>query len=325
MELLDGSTLRDELDNTPSKQLPAEKVKIILQQLVSALEAIHSQGIYHLDISPDNIQLKKAGQVVLIDFGAARQGLSSSTTRAFKLAYAAPEVLAGTHVGPQSDLFELAMMTGEMLSGVLPPSVLERMAGVTLNLSALDEGWRNLLNVALRMEIEGRPASVESWWKSFRETRASVVLTAPKLIKQPPVRKAVILPRNAKPKLRFKPEVKKARRLESLKPSDPGRVRGVPHESSTPPQDAEYSAKDNKTLIAFVLGIVGSCVVGLGAYFVSLGLFQPVSSSTQGDYDQQHKYVQIINIFIFGLVSLVTFFIFVVWFFKLRKKKNKLN
>ena len=99
MELVTGKSLRKELDSQPQKKLSPQKVKEIITYLISALSTVHQQGILHLDIKPDNILLTPEGQLVLIDFGSAKQTFSSSmgtsSTRTFTESYAAPEVLAG--------------------------------------------------------------------------------------------------------------------------------------------------------------------------------------------------------------------------------------
>lgn len=92
MDLIDGGTLRDELDEHPNRSLPEARVEAIVDQLVSALTAIHEKDVLHLDLKPDNILVEPEGTITLVDFGAARQGTSRST-RALTDAYAAPELL----------------------------------------------------------------------------------------------------------------------------------------------------------------------------------------------------------------------------------------
>ena len=78
MELVSGRTLRSEIDEQPGKKLKVERVKQVMSKLVDALSVVHQQNIYHLDIAPDNIMVTPEGRVVLIDFGASRQGLGTT-------------------------------------------------------------------------------------------------------------------------------------------------------------------------------------------------------------------------------------------------------
>ena len=158
-------TLRAELDAAPGRRLQPSRVEAIVGQLVGALEAVHGEGVYHLDISPDNVLLTASGRAVLVDFGAARRGISTKTTQAFKLEYAAPEVVAGKQVGPESDLFELGMMTHEMLTGRRPPPALSRLLGGDWEPDGFAEPWRSRLAAALRLKQAERPASASQWWK----------------------------------------------------------------------------------------------------------------------------------------------------------------
>ncbi|NEP63885.1 MAG: serine/threonine protein kinase, partial [Symploca sp. SIO2G7] len=173
MELVTGKTLKDELKSQPERRLPIKRVEEVMEQLVAALEVIHKAGVYHLDLKPDNVLLNTHGKVVLVDFGAARQGFSSNnSTMAFTEAYAAPEVIAGGDIGPESDIFELGMMLHEMLTGKLPTSALSRLMKDTWEPTDLREPWQSLVMAALQLRSEERPRTVEEWW----ESRGSVVL-----------------------------------------------------------------------------------------------------------------------------------------------------
>jgi len=165
MELINGPTLKAKLAGQAGKKLPLGEVREIMDQLVSALEAAHGKQVYHLDIKPDNVLIDSDdGKVVLVDFGAARRGLSSDSTRAFTLEYAAPEVLAQKEVGPQSDIFELGMMLYEMLTGERPTSALGRLSGENWKPRELEEPWRSLVKDALDLDKERRSPSVHAWW-----------------------------------------------------------------------------------------------------------------------------------------------------------------
>jgi serine/threonine protein kinase len=93
---------------------PGEGVcRRVLDALLSALEALHREGVYHRDIAPDNILLGDDGLPVLLDFGAARRVLSDRTqalTSIMKPHYAPLEQYADASAmrqGPWTDLYAL--------------------------------------------------------------------------------------------------------------------------------------------------------------------------------------------------------------------------
>jgi formylglycine-generating enzyme required for sulfatase activity len=172
MELLQGKTLRDELDAQPGKKLPWGRVEAMAAAMVAALETVHREGVYHLDLKPDNVMLTTDGRIVLVDFGAARQDLSQdpkqkSSTRALTPQYAPLELLNGQPLGPESDLFELGMILHESLTGECPPTVLNRLSQERWEPMTLGEPWRDLLTQALRLERANRPQSVAGWWQGY--------------------------------------------------------------------------------------------------------------------------------------------------------------
>ncbi|MEA5570566.1 serine/threonine-protein kinase [Calothrix sp. UHCC 0171] len=167
MELITGNTLREELEAQVNRRFSPAQIEQIMSALVGALTEVHLQGIYHLDLKPENVLITSEGRLVLVDFGASRQGLSSSTTsQAFTLSYAPLEVMSGRNFGAASDIFELGMMLHEMLTGVLPPSALDRLAGNTWNPQAFAEPWQTLLTSALKLHQKERSQNVKSWWES---------------------------------------------------------------------------------------------------------------------------------------------------------------
>jgi serine/threonine protein kinase len=166
MELITGSTLKDELEKQPDKRFSISKIETIMSALVGALATVHQQEIYHLDLKPDNVLITPENRLVIVDFGASRQGLSGGTTsQAFTLDYAPPEVLSGKNVGAASDLFELGMMLYEMLTGKLPIRALDRILNDTWKADELSQPWQSLLASALQLNPVNRPQNVQQWWE----------------------------------------------------------------------------------------------------------------------------------------------------------------
>jgi putative two-component system response regulator len=121
LELVDGGTLTDRL----GKPMELREVIRVLEQLGSALDHAHAHGILHRDIKPSNVLIHKDGTPVLADFGLARMAgtlrrLTSSGTVMGTPEYMSPEQAADEPVGPTSDLYSLAIVTYEMLTGRVP-------------------------------------------------------------------------------------------------------------------------------------------------------------------------------------------------------------
>jgi serine/threonine protein kinase len=164
MEFLEGRSIKQLMQGKP---LSPEQVTKIMEDLVSALGAVHQHGIHHLDIKPDNVIVQSSGRVVLIDFGAARQGTSFGDTSiaAMTPAYAPLELQARQNYGPETDIFELGMMLHQMLTATLPPSANERLISKQdWEPEGIEEPWRTLIVEATRLRSEDRPKDVRSWW-----------------------------------------------------------------------------------------------------------------------------------------------------------------
>lgn len=132
MELLHGQSLRDRL--LEPELLSRTECERILEQLLEALAVAHYHDVVHRDIKPANIFLTQRvdpvsgierEQAVLLDFGLAR-GLTEETlteTGAFlgTPEYASPEQVRGDkRIGPPSDLYSLAIVGWQLLSGRTP-------------------------------------------------------------------------------------------------------------------------------------------------------------------------------------------------------------
>ena len=131
MEFVEGKSVAGVLE-TEGPMDPA-RVANILKQVCGSLEEAHGLGIVHRDLKPDNIVLcDKAGQhdwVEVLDFGIAKRS-SEVDEREQKLTqqgmvlgtppYMSPEQFTGKPVDRRSDIYSLAVMAYEMLSGGLP-------------------------------------------------------------------------------------------------------------------------------------------------------------------------------------------------------------
>jgi len=124
LELIDGSTLEDELRRRSQMNQPYAWPEIfsIFEPVLEAVAFAHQQGVTHRDLKPSNVMLvQKAGAMSakVVDFGIARRvgdQRHTAATTGFTPRYAAPEQWDGT-IGPTStasDVFSLGLMLAEM-------------------------------------------------------------------------------------------------------------------------------------------------------------------------------------------------------------------
>ena len=118
MEYVEGETLADVLARGEVE--PRRAIQIVCA-VAEALDHAHSAGIVHRDIKPGNVLLGRDGSVKLADLGIAkaveRTDITGTGTVLGTPAYMAPEQLQGGKLGPAVDVFALATMAFEMLTG----------------------------------------------------------------------------------------------------------------------------------------------------------------------------------------------------------------
>ena len=123
MELVRGHTLDDILAkrNAP---LDVRESLAIIAQAADGLAYAHSMGVIHRDIKPSNLMVAENGVLKIMDFGIARvrgsQRLTRSGSIVGTLAYMAPEQLRGEEGDEACDLYSLAIVLYEMLTGAPP-------------------------------------------------------------------------------------------------------------------------------------------------------------------------------------------------------------
>ena len=128
MEFIEGQTLTQWMRDNPKPDL--ETVRGIVEQIAKGLRAFHRLEMLHQDLRPDNIMIDNTGTVKIIDFGSTKVAgimeISTPIERVNLLGtaqYTAPEYLLGETGTPRSDLFSLAIITYQMLTGKLPYGV----------------------------------------------------------------------------------------------------------------------------------------------------------------------------------------------------------
>jgi len=124
-EFIDGVTLAQWIKENPKPAV--QDVIYLVEQMVKGLRALHRRETLHQDIKPRNIMIDKNGEVKIIDFGSCFiSGIAEIATPLERhgilgtAGYSAPEVVLEGKSTTQSDIFSLAVIVYEMLTGEEP-------------------------------------------------------------------------------------------------------------------------------------------------------------------------------------------------------------
>jgi serine/threonine protein kinase len=121
MEYLAGESLRSLMREGRTSDLPG--ILGMARQIASALAYIHSRGIVHRDIKPDNIRVDITGGVKLVDFGIAKSDDLSVTGAGFTVGtpyYMAPEQIRGLKPTHLVDVYAFGVVLFELVTGTRP-------------------------------------------------------------------------------------------------------------------------------------------------------------------------------------------------------------
>jgi serine/threonine-protein kinase len=178
MELIEGKPLSTVIrERAP---LPAEEVTEILYQAAIALQAAHNAGVVHRDVKPANIVVDDDGYARLTDFGISRALSGASLTQTGEVLgtphYLAPEQAQGKPAGPASDVYALAVVGYEMLTGERPFSGESMVATALAHVSQpapqlsddVGEPLRTTVMSALAKDPAQRPQSAAEFAEALR-------------------------------------------------------------------------------------------------------------------------------------------------------------
>lgn len=172
MKLIDGISL-SAMMKWQKHPFTEDEVRRLLPQVLSALKYVHAQGLYHLDLKPDNIMMNGKGHCWLIDFGASKQmsakgiqSLSASTGLCYTPGFAPPEQMNQNtkRIGPWTDLYALGATLYNLLTYQAPPSTDDIMddgpSAFTFPHTVSAE-MRQLIIHLMKQPPKERPQSVE--------------------------------------------------------------------------------------------------------------------------------------------------------------------
>lgn len=191
LEFIDGTTAGKIVNEHPSGLAESRVLPWILQ-LARALDVVHSAGLIHRDVKPDNIIITGAGtdeRAVLVDFGSAREFANSSTSAMTSLVtrgYAPLEQYGRTQrFGPTVDVYALGATAYHLLSGFAPPEAPDRASGDTLTALKESATTNRAIAQALSMTVAGRTQTMTQFIQQLTPETLGATL-APEPDKQPP-------------------------------------------------------------------------------------------------------------------------------------------
>ncbi|WP_284783559.1 serine/threonine-protein kinase [Corynebacterium rhinophilum] len=136
MELIDGGTLRELLAEGGPLTVPA--ALSTLRSVLQGLTEVHSTGLIHRDIKPDNVLITSHHRVKLGDFGLVRARNAQATSNMIvgTVSYLAPEQVTGEDITPATDVYSAGIVLFELLTGTVPFSGDTPIAHATARLYA---------------------------------------------------------------------------------------------------------------------------------------------------------------------------------------------
>jgi serine/threonine-protein kinase len=221
MELVQGRTLRDILNDGP---MPVARAVEIVLQVAEGVGAAHAAGIVHRDLKPGNVMVTERGRVKVLDFGLAKlvgggaiadqPTISSPATVAGVLLgtvdYMSPEQAKGDPIDARTDVFALGAMLYEMLTGTRPfaaahaPGVLHEIVYGTIvpprtRRPEIPAAVAAVVVRALERDLDRRYPSMESLASELRraqvdEAPTGQVAPLPSRAPAPPVTSAPVVP-----------------------------------------------------------------------------------------------------------------------------------
>jgi beta-lactam-binding protein with PASTA domain len=187
MEYLPGRTLKQLIrDEAPLDPVRAIDITI---QILKAARFAHRRGVIHRDLKPHNVIIDESDHAKVTDFGIARAGASDMTETGSIMGtaqYLSPEQAQGLAVSESSDLYSIAVVLYEMLSGRVP---FDAEAAVTIALKHVSEAPPAISTInpnvppeleqvvmwALNKNPSDRPKDADEFVAALEQAKAAIV------------------------------------------------------------------------------------------------------------------------------------------------------
>ncbi|MCI5901623.1 MAG: serine/threonine protein kinase [Blautia sp.] len=177
MEFLEGIDLLTYVKAQGGK-ISLEEAFRLLAPVMKSLMEIHRLGVYHRDISPDNIRCLKDGSIKIMDFGGAKYNYNEISSKyiTLKQGYAPPEQYScGYKIGPWIDVYEIGATFYRCITGKVPVAAMERTMGTELErpgalgvqITAEQEA---VLMKALALQTEERFGDMKEFYDALKKS-----------------------------------------------------------------------------------------------------------------------------------------------------------
>lgn len=281
MDFIDGESLGKKMERQ-GYPMREEEVMAVLGQVLDALDDIHADGLWHLDIKPDNLMMGKDGIIRLIDFGASKQDLAlGGSTMASAVAYTerfAPLEQMEQNVekfGPWTDFYALGATMLNLLTNDQPPKPTDILDDPTPDKrttiqipTTVSDTMRKLILWMMQNARAARPQTVDEIRQflsqsSYLNESQPIGITIEGPIVSPverpierPVERFIERPKETPKKHEEKKEVNKKKvQIRSL---------------DEPPRLKEPIKKNRTPIIAAAVALV-LCLIGWGVYSLMSG------------------------------------------------------
>ncbi len=180
MQKIEGLNLEQWINQREQKPIAQKRAIVWLKQLVDILSVVHRHKYLHRDIKPANVMLSPSGQLVLIDFGTAREathtylakiGSVEGVTSICSVGYTAPEQEKGFAV-PQSDFYALGCTMIHLVTGKYPLDTYSPdrdMFEWRSHAPEISEEFADLIDALIARKPSDRPINCESILKILKE------------------------------------------------------------------------------------------------------------------------------------------------------------
>jgi len=187
MEFLEGELLSTVMRRLQPSPMSRPDAWAIIGEIGSGLECAHARNIVHADLNPNNIMITDSGEVRILDFGASSvsaepsaDGQLSAKNAFYSVtsAYASCELLEGRPPDPRDDIYALACLSYELLTGAHPfqrrRSTEARDFGIVPRRPVgLSRQQCRALTMGMSWHRAGRPISVRAWLDKLNPGRAA--------------------------------------------------------------------------------------------------------------------------------------------------------
>ncbi len=173
-----GKTLQEHIQGNKRK-VTEMFIRRVFVELLNGLREVHTHKVLHLDIKPSNIYLRLDGSPVLIDFGAARQTLTTERSKLSPMytpGFAAPEQYSNRdRLGPWTDIYSVGASMFSCLAGFAPQAADARMKDDKLVSAKKLWGEKysaqllEIVDWCLKLDYMERPQSVFALQKALME------------------------------------------------------------------------------------------------------------------------------------------------------------